>query len=155
LVANQSLWIPNANGLISCVAVSDGANIADRYIVAHAVPGDLAITADIPLAALLVDKQVQVIDPRGEEYDDRNVYGRLAARDLLDAARGAGMQLSGPAPYSAKDRKAFASALDRVLTRTMKAKTRASLVSDSVKMEAAAQEEVDRESGNGSPRTRP
>ena len=122
LVANQSIWVPTDSGLVSSVAVSEGANIADRYIVEHAEAGDLAITADIPLAAQLVDKRVYVIDPRGEEYDDRNVSGRLAARDLLDAARGSGMEISGPAPYSPKDRNAFASALDRILTRAMKTK---------------------------------
>ena len=116
------MWIPSENGLISSIAVSDGANIADRYIVANAVQGDLAITADIPLAAQLVEKKVYVIDPRGEEYNERNVSGRLAARDLLDAARGAGMEISGPAPYNTKDRNAFASTLDRVITRAMKEK---------------------------------
>lgn len=121
LVANQSIRVPETGGRISSVAVPDGANIADRYIAENSQPGDIAITADIPLAAQLVEKKVYVIDPRGEEYDDRNVLGRLAARDFLDAARGAGMELSGPAPYSPKDRKAFASALDRVLTRAIKA----------------------------------
>ncbi len=123
LVANQSIWVPPGNSLFSSITVRDGANIADKYIVDHAEPGDLAITADIPLAAQLVDKQVFVINPRGELYDDRNVAGRLAARDLFDAARGAGMdQFSGPAPYSSKDRIAFASTLDRILTRAMKSK---------------------------------
>ncbi|MCY2983567.1 MAG: YaiI/YqxD family protein [Planctomycetota bacterium] len=121
LVANQSMWVPTGS-LFSSVAVPEGANVADKYIVDHAEPGDLAITADIPLAAQLVDKQVYVIDPRGEQYDDHNVKGRLAARDLFDAARGAGMEFSGPAPYSPKDRGAFASALDRVLTKATKAK---------------------------------
>jgi uncharacterized protein len=121
LVANQSMRVPPSS-LFSSVAVPDGANVADKYIVDHADPGDLAITADIPLAAQLVDKQVYVIDPRGEQYDDHNVKGRLAARDLFDAARGAGMEFSGPAPYSPKDRGAFASTLDRVLTKATKAK---------------------------------
>ena len=122
LVANQPIWVPPGNSLFSSITVRDGANIADKYIVDHAESGDLAITADIPLAAQLVDKQVFVIDPRGELYDDRNVAGRLAARDLFDAARGAGMEFSGPAPYSPKDRIAFASSLDRILTRAMKSK---------------------------------
>lgn len=122
LVANQPIWVPPGNSLFSSITVRDGANIADKYIVDHAESGDLAITADIPLAAQLVDKQVFVIDPRGELYDDRNVAGRLAARDLFDAARGAGMEFSGPAPYSPKDRIAFASSLDRILTRAMKPK---------------------------------
>ena len=121
LVANQSIWLPPGSSLISCVAVREGANVADKYIVDHADAGDLAITADIPLAAQLVEKQVYVVDPRGEEYDDRNVAGRLAARDLFDAARGAGMEFSGPQPYSPRDRAAFASSLDRVLTRALKA----------------------------------
>jgi len=121
LVANQSIWVPEGSKLISSIAVRSGANIADKYIVEHAEAGDLAITADIPLAAQLVEKQVYVIDPRGEQFDDRNMAGRLAARDLFDAARGAGMELSGPTPYSAKDRRDFASTLDRVLTRALKA----------------------------------
>ena len=119
LVANQSMWVP-PNSLFSSIAVPEGANEADKYIVDHAESGDLAITADIPLAAQLVDKRVYVVDPRGEQYDDNNVKGRLAARDLFDAARGAGMEFSGPAPYSPKDRGAFASTLDRVLTKAMK-----------------------------------
>jgi len=120
LVANQSIWIPPGNSLFASVTVREGANIADKYIVDNAVAGDLAITADIPLAAQLVEKQVLVIDPRGEQFDDRNMAGRLAARDLFDAARGAGMEFSGPAPYGPKDRSAFASALDRILTKAMK-----------------------------------
>lgn len=124
MVANQSIWLPPGTKLISCVAVREGANVADKYIVDHAQLGDMAITADIPLAAQLVDKQVFVVDPRGEEYDDRNVVGRLAARDLFDAARGAGMEFSGPQPYNPKDRAAFASTFDRILTRAMKAHAR-------------------------------
>jgi uncharacterized protein YaiI (UPF0178 family) len=80
----------------------------------------VVLTADIPLAAQLVAKEVFVLDPRGEVYDDRNVGVRLAARDFLDAARGAGMELSGPRPYSQRDRTEFASALDRILTRAIK-----------------------------------
>jgi uncharacterized protein len=116
LVANQSIGIPRT-GRIECIVVAAGANIADRYILDHAIANDVTITADIPLAAALVDKGVHVIEPRGEILDDSNVKGRLASRDLLDAARGSGMEISGPSPYSAKDKAAFASALDRTLTR--------------------------------------
>lgn len=120
LVANQSIGIPPGNKRIRAVTVRDGANVADRYIVENSESGDVAITADIPLAADLVAKQVYVLDPRGEVFDDRNVGSRLASRDLLDAARGAGMELSGPRPYSQRDRTRFASALDRILTQAMK-----------------------------------
>ena len=63
---------------------------------------------------------IQIIRQAWEEFDDRNVKSRLAARDLLDAARGAGMEMSGPKPYGSKDKSAFASTLDRVLTRRLK-----------------------------------
>jgi uncharacterized protein YaiI (UPF0178 family) len=122
LVANQSISVPSTNGRIQSIAVRDGANVADRYIVENALANDLAITADIPLAAALVDKGVYVIEPRGGVLDANNVKSRLASRDLLDAARGSGMEISGPKPYSLKDKAAFASALDRILTRLTRSK---------------------------------
>ena len=116
LVANQPLSVP-AGGLIRAVRVDGGANVADAYIAEHAVAGDLAITADIPLAATLVAKGVQVIDPRGEEYTPENVGSRLAARDLMEGFRASGSITGGPRPYSPRDRQAFAATLDRVLMR--------------------------------------
>ncbi len=125
LVANQSIWLPPGGRLINAVTVRDGANVADQYIVDHAAVGDVAITADIPLAAQLVAKRVFVLDPRGEVYDDRNIGPRLGTRDLLDAARGAGMPISGPRPYGQRERIEFASALDRILTRAIKLRDQA------------------------------
>jgi uncharacterized protein YaiI (UPF0178 family) len=66
-------------------------DVADRYIAENAEPGDVAITADIPLAAKLVEKGGTAIDPRGDEYTEENVGDRLAFRDLMDGLRGAGM----------------------------------------------------------------
>jgi uncharacterized protein YaiI (UPF0178 family) len=126
LVANQSIWLPPNSRLISGVTVRDGANVADQYIAEKSDSGDVAITADIPLAAQLVEKGVFVLDPRGEVYDDRNIGSRLATRDWMDHARGAGMELSGPRPYSQRDRNEFASSLDRVLTRAIKTRDRKS-----------------------------
>ena len=126
LVANQSIWLPPSSRLIRGVTVRDGANVADQYIVEHSLPGDIAITADIPLAAQLVAKEVFVLDPRGEVYDDRNIGPRLASRDFLDSARGAGMEITGgPKPYGARDRSEFAQSLDRVLTRAIKLRDQA------------------------------
>jgi hypothetical protein len=124
LVANQSIWVPPSDGRINSVTVRDGANVADQYIVEHSSPGDVAITADIPLAAQLVEKNVFVLDPRGQVYEDRNIGSRLASRDWLDIARGAGMEISGPRPYSQRDRAEFASALDRILTKAVKLRDR-------------------------------
>ena len=120
LVANQSIGVPEGSRLIRAVVVRDGANVADQYIVEHSNPGDVCITADVPLAAQLVAKQVFVLDPRGTIYDDRNIGSRLATRDFFDVARGAGMELSGPQPYTSRDRNEFACALDRVLTQAAK-----------------------------------
>lgn len=120
LVANQSIGFPEKSRLIRGIVVRDGANVADQYIVEHSSPGDIVITADIPLASQLVAKNVYVLDPRGTEYDDRNIGSRLAARDFMDHARGAGMELSGPQPYTAKNRNDFACTLDRIVTRALK-----------------------------------
>lgn len=122
LVANQGLFVPPHNAFVEAVRVEGGPDVADRYIAEHAEAGDVAITADIPLAAALVEKRVMVIDPRGEEYTAANVGERLAVRDFMDGLRGAGVETGGARPYGAKDRQAFAGALDRVLTRVMRAR---------------------------------
>lgn len=117
LVANQRLNVPPGFPSASAVVVRGGPDAADQYIVEHARPGDVALTADIPLAALLVEAQVYVIDPRGEEYSAENVGERLAVRDWMDGLRGAGVETGGSRPYDARDKQKFANALDRILTR--------------------------------------
>ncbi len=92
-------------------------NIADRRIVELVAPGDLVITADIPLAADVVAKGGQAIDPRGELYTDANVGERLAFRNLVDGLRGEGLVTGGPSGFSPKDRQAFANQLDRWLAK--------------------------------------
>ena len=94
--------------------------MADAHIVECAEPGDIAITADIPLAALLVEKDVFVIDPRGQQYDAENVRERLGVRDFMDSLRGANVETGGAAPYGAREKQAFAGALDRLLTKAMR-----------------------------------
>ncbi len=120
LVANQRLPVPPGNPYVSAVRVEGGPDVADRYIAEHAAPGDVAVTADIPLAAVLVEKRVTAIDPRGEEYTPENVGERLAVRDFMDGLRGAGVETGGSRPYGPKDKQAFAGALDRVLTRALR-----------------------------------
>ena len=117
LVANQRLQTPPGNPSVSAVWVDGGADVADQYIATHAMPGDLVVTQDIPLAALLVPNQVAVLDPRGEEHTAETIGERLSVRDFMDQARMSGMVTGGPAPYDARARQAFAAALDRVLTR--------------------------------------
>ncbi|HUQ79674.1 MAG TPA: YaiI/YqxD family protein [Gemmatimonadaceae bacterium] len=117
VVANQRVPVPPGHPTISAVRVEGGPDVADRYIADHAAAGDLAITADIPLAAILVAAKVVVIDPRGYEHTSETVGERLSVRDFADSLRGAGIETGGPLPYSAKDKQVFASAFDRALTR--------------------------------------
>jgi uncharacterized protein len=120
LVANQRVPLPSGYRHVTTVRVEGGPDAADRYIVEHAVAGDLAVTADIPLAALLVPKLVAVIDPRGEEYTASSIGERLSVRDFMDGLRGTGVETGGHAPYGAREKQAFANSLDRVLTRTLR-----------------------------------
>lgn len=121
LVANQRLEPPAGNPHVTAVRVDGGPDVADRHIAESAEAGDVAVTADIPLAAALVAKGVYVVDPRGETFTAENVGERLSVRDFMDAARGAGIVTGGPRPYGPKDRQAFAAALDRVVTRALRA----------------------------------
>ncbi len=119
LVANQSMRTPTSS-YIDTVLVPYGANVADRKIVELASPGDLVITADIPLAGDVVAKGALALNPRGELYSDANMGDRLAMRNLLDEMRGAGHTLRGPANFTAKDRQNFANELDRWLAKRRK-----------------------------------
>lgn len=119
LVANQRLPTPANNPLVTSVVVAGGPDVADQHIVESARPGDLAITADIPLAAALVDKDVLVLDPRGERYSEANIRERLSIRDFMDSLRSTGVDTGGPKAYGTRDKQNFANALDRLLTRHM------------------------------------
>ncbi len=116
-VANQRLPLPTGYGHLSAVRVDGGPDVADRYIAEHAGAGDVAVTADIPLAALLVPKGVVTLDPRGEEYTAESIGERLSVRNFMDGLRGAGVETGGHAPYGAREKQRFANALDRALTR--------------------------------------
>lgn len=122
MVANQRLAPPVGNPLVSAVRVDGGPDVADRYIAEHAASGDLVVTQDIPLAALLVPRLIAVLDPRGEEHTSETVGERLSIRDYMEALRMAGTLTAGPAPYDARARQAFAASFDRVLTRLIRAR---------------------------------
>ena len=122
LVANRPMHFPSTS-LVSLVRVAPEPDEVDRYIVAHVAPHDLVITADIPLAAAVVDKQALAISPRGEMYTAANVQERLAVRNLMQQLRSDGLVLGGPTALSAADCQRFAAALDRSLTSLLKART--------------------------------
>jgi uncharacterized protein len=119
LVANRPRYLPPSS-LVTFVRVAPEPDEVDRYIVEHVAPYDLVITADIPLAAAVVDKQALAISPRGEMYTAANVQERLAVRNLMQQLRSDGLVLGGPTALSAADCQRFAAALDRSLTSLLK-----------------------------------
>ncbi len=116
-MANQRLPIPANNRFATAIRVDGGPDKADDYIVEQAVPGDIAVTADIPLASRLVEKGVLTVDPRGTEYTVENIGERLSVRDFMEQVRLAGVETGGPKAYRPKDKQNFANSLDRILTR--------------------------------------
>ncbi len=116
LVANSPMRVPRSPW-ITLETVGGGFNEADDYIADHVAPGDVVITADIPLAARIVDRGAVGIDPRGQVFTEENVKARLATRNLMAELRESGICDGGPLPYRPKDKSNFASILDRQLTR--------------------------------------
>lgn len=119
-VANQRVQIPPGHATVSTVRVEGGPDVADRYIADHSAAGDIAVTHDIPLAAILVEKKVVVIDPRGTEHTAETIGERLSVRDFMESLRATGVDTGGPAGYTARDKQEFAGALDRTITRLRK-----------------------------------
>ncbi len=119
LVANQFLRTP-ASPYIKTITVASGFDVADSRIVHECEMGDLVITADIPLAALVVTKGAHALNPRGELYTEANIKERLAMRNLMDELRGNGIEIGGPAVFNLTDRQVFAAALDRFIAKSQK-----------------------------------
>ncbi len=116
LVANQFVSVPAAPNIRS-MQVPAGFDVADNEIVRLAEPGDLVITADIPLAAEVMEKGAQALNPRGEFYTANTIRQRLNMRDFMDTMRASGVHTGGPPPLGQGERKAFAGHLDRILAK--------------------------------------
>ncbi|MFZ5774895.1 MAG: YaiI/YqxD family protein [Thermodesulfobacteriota bacterium] len=116
LVANKPMRIPRSR-CISFLLVPSGFDVADNEIVKRLDAGDLVITADIPLAAMVVKQGGHALNPRGEFYSTENIGDRLNMRDFMDALRASGVETGGPPTLGPRDRQAFANQLDAFLTR--------------------------------------
>lgn len=116
LVANKPLSNP-LNGFVSSIQVPQGFDVADNQIINEMAAGDLVITADIPLADSVIDKEGVALNPRGELYTKENIKDRLATRNLLEELRNNGLITGGPKTLNLKDRQAFANQLDRLLAK--------------------------------------
>jgi hypothetical protein len=115
-VANQWLQVPRSD-FINIVQVERGPDVADDEIAARCAPGDLIVTADIPLAARVVEKGALALDPRGKLYDAENIKQILSMRDFMDSLRGSGIETGGPDGFGQRERQNFANLLDRILAR--------------------------------------
>src|SRR6266571_3364863 len=116
LVANQLIRVPGSK-FIRSVQVPAGFDVADAEIVRLLAPGDLVVTADIPLAALVIDKGGYALNPRGEFYTPDNIRQHLSMRSFMEELRSGGVETGGPAPFGQADRQHFANQLDRHLAR--------------------------------------
>lgn len=116
LVANTHFRIPKSS-YIKFLQVPHGQDVADNEIVKRLEPGDLAVTADIPLAARVVQEGGVALNPRGEVYTEENVSERLSTRDFLDGLRSSGIETGGPSALDSRDKQAFANSLDQMITK--------------------------------------
>lgn len=116
LVANQAVRVP-PDPQITAIQVPGGFDVADDAIVERVEAGDLVITADIPLAAEVIEKGGLALNPRGELYTTETIRSRLNMRDFMDTMRSSGIQSGGPAAYGQREKQAFANQLDRLLAR--------------------------------------
>lgn len=116
LVANKLLYCPPSK-VIRAMQVPAGFDVADNRIAELVAPGDLVVTADIPLAAQVIARGSHALNPRGEFYTKDTIQERLTMRNFMDSLRGSGVDTGGPPAFSQGDRQAFANQLDRFLVR--------------------------------------
>jgi uncharacterized protein YaiI (UPF0178 family) len=115
VVSNAPIRVPREE-LIEAVVVKGGFDAADDWIAERAGAGDVAITADIPLADRCLRRGARVIGPRGVEFTEDAIGDALATRALLDMLRQSGEIGGGPAPFGKADRSRYLSKLDEVLS---------------------------------------
>lgn len=113
-VANKLLRVP-PSPYLRAMQVGKGFDVADNAIVAALAVGDLVITADIPLAAQVIDKGGHALNPRGEFYSAENIKERLSMRDFMESLRASGVETPGPSAMQSSDRHTFAAQLDQFL----------------------------------------
>ena len=118
-VANKAVTLPRS-AFLSTVRVGAGLDAADRHLASSAQPGDLAVTQDIPLAAILVKKGVVTMDVRGEPFTSENVDERLSMRNFMQELREGGVTTQGPSAYGSQDRQRFAATFDREVSRLLR-----------------------------------
>jgi len=120
VVANRWIRVPRA-AHIRLVAVGDGPDAADDWIAGNAGPGDVVVTADIPLADRAIKAGAQAIHPAGRPFTVDNIGSALASRSIGEHLRSMGEITGGPRPFTPSDRSRFLQALDAALRRSRRA----------------------------------
>lgn len=115
LVANSTLSVP-LHELVKLIVVGKGDDVADQYIVDNVAAGELVITADIPLAAKIVEKGARALNPRGEIYDEENIGEALSMRNFMKELRDGGTITGGPSALNPKAVQEFANSLNKLLS---------------------------------------
>ncbi len=119
MVANSYLYVPEGMG-VDMIVVDEGPDAADDWIAERAQPGDVVVTADLPLAARCLEAGARVLGTTGREFDHESIGGLLATRELKEHLRGAGVATGGPPPLSGKDRSRFSSKLDELVQKSLR-----------------------------------
>jgi len=119
VVANSPMRVPQDLGALMIV-VEEGPDVADDWIAEHVEPGDVVVTADIPLAARCLERGGRVLGTNGREFTEESIGGQLATRELKADLREAGGAAGGPAPLAARDRSRFSSKLDELVSRGLR-----------------------------------
>lgn len=119
VVSNHALTVPSS-AFIKRLQVGSGFDVADRQIVEEMQSGDLVITADIPLADMVVEKGGLALNPRGELYSKNNIKQHLSQRNLNESMRGGGLITGGPAKMGPKEIQRFANQLDKFIAQQKK-----------------------------------
>jgi uncharacterized protein len=120
VVSNSKMRVPEED-LLEQIVVNQGLDAADDWIVEHVNENDIAVSADIPLAARCLEKGARILDPQGREFTEDSIGSALATRELMAYLRGMGNITGGPAPFDKRDRSRFLQRLDDVIQASLKA----------------------------------
>lgn len=120
-VSNKYFKIPKSK-FVEIIIVDSKPDAADEKIVEEMEPGDLVVTADLPLASNAIEKKGLALNPRGELYTIENIKAKLQMRDFMDSLRGSGIETGGAPPFSVKNKEMFANNLDKILTKYLNRK---------------------------------
>ena len=119
VVANARIYVPRDLG-VELILVEAGPDAADDWIAAQVRPGDVVVTADLPLAARCLKAGACVLGPDGRDFSEESIGDLLASRELKSALRGAGVATGGPPPLGPRERSRFLGKLDQLITRSLR-----------------------------------